>query len=245
MRHTDPSPRLLSTLLFVTIALLSMTGEWTAVGVAAQDAPPVKIPQPGVPQIMTLEGAFVRAAYNNEGYAIVGYKLANNSLGEDWMLLEFGVTVRDGVANYTMTRDALSLEIPGGKRVALASEQEYRHANLSALENRQRVIRDSINYFPPSANQACRLGFFAEIDSPAMAWDQVELSNRRACLGRLYFQIPGGIQYGQYWLDVKFEKSLVRVPFRVFTKEEEQLVSRNFGDIRKQVQDAFKPKKEK
>src|SRR5262245_33189189 len=28
----------------------------------------VPIPQPGVPQIMTLEGKFVRVAYNNEGY---------------------------------------------------------------------------------------------------------------------------------------------------------------------------------
>ena len=75
-----------------------------------------------------------------------------------------------------------------------------------------------------------------------MAYDQVELSSERACLGRLYFHIPGGIKLGQHWLNVKLEKSLIRVPFRVFTKEEEQLVSRNFKDIRKQVQDTFKKK---
>jgi len=44
-----------------------------------------------------------------------------------------------------------------------------------------------------------------------MPFDQVELSNTRACVGRLYFQVPGGITYGQHWLNVKFEKSLVRV----------------------------------
>ena len=76
-----------------------------------------------------------------------------------------------------------------------------------------------------------------------MAWDEVELSDTRACLGRLFFQIPGGIAYGQHWLNIKFEKSLVRVPFRILTKEEEKLLSRNYGDIRKQVQDAFKKKK--
>src|SRR5262245_27580654 len=41
-----------------------------AIVALAQEAPPptVKIPEPGVPQIMTLEGRWVRAAYNNEGY---------------------------------------------------------------------------------------------------------------------------------------------------------------------------------
>src|SRR5262245_59940495 len=61
------------------------------------EAPKVSIPQPGVPQIMTMEGRFVRAAYNNEGYAILGYRVANLSVGEKWMFLDLGLTVRDGV----------------------------------------------------------------------------------------------------------------------------------------------------
>jgi hypothetical protein len=55
--------------------------------------------------------------------------------------------------------------------------------------------------------------------------------------------LPGGITYGQHWLNVKFAKSLVRVPFRVLTKDEETLLSKNYKDISKQVKDAFKPKK--
>jgi hypothetical protein len=191
---------------------------------------------------MNLEGTYVRAAYNNEGYAILGYKLANLSIGEEWMLLEFGTTVRDRVPNYTMKRDALSLETPDGKTIPMASNVEYRKANLTALQNREKVQRDSINYFPPSASQPCRIGFFAELDQRAMSYDQVELSSQRGCVGRLFFQVPGGIKYGQHWLNVKFEKSLVRVPFRILTKEEEQLLSKNYKDIRKQVQDAFRPK---
>jgi hypothetical protein len=139
----------------------------------AAQAPQVAIPKPGVSEIMTIEGNFVRAAYNNEGYAILGYRLANLSLGEKWLMLEFGATVRDGVP----------------------------------------------------------------------AYDEVELSNTRACLGRLFFQLPNGIQYGQYWLNVKFQNSLVRVPFRILTKDEEKLLSKNYGDIRRQVEAAFKPKK--
>ena len=48
---------------------------------AAQDKPVVAMPKPGVPEIMTLEGKFARAAYNNEGYVILGYQLANRSVG--------------------------------------------------------------------------------------------------------------------------------------------------------------------
>jgi hypothetical protein len=215
-----------------------------AVGLASVQAqqPKVEIPKPGVPQIMTIEGNFVRVAYNNEGYAIIGYKLANNSIGEPWMLLEFGTTVLDGVPNYRMKREAISLETPDGKTLPLPSVEEYRKADLRALQNREKVIRDSVNYFPVMASRPCRIGFFSDVQDRAMPWDEVELSNTRACLGRLYFNIPGGIAYGQHWLNVKFENSLVRVPFRILTKDEEKLLSKNYKDIRKQVQDAFKKK---
>ncbi len=192
---------------------------------------------------MTIEGTYVRAAYNNEGYAILGYKLANLSIGEPWMLLEFGTTLRDGVPDFRMKRDALSLETPDGKTIPLPSVDEYRKADLRALQNREQVQRDSINYFPPSATRACRIGFFSEVEDRALPWDEVELSYNRGCVGRLFFQVPGGITYGQHWLNVKFEKSLVRVPFRILTKDEEKLLSKNYKDIRRQVQDAFKPKK--
>src|SRR5262245_56909688 len=74
----------------------------------AQEATTVAIPQPGVPQIMTLEWIYVRADYKNEGYAIIGYRLANMSIGEPWMLIELGTTLREGVPAYTMKPDALS-----------------------------------------------------------------------------------------------------------------------------------------
>jgi hypothetical protein len=212
---------------------------------AAQDSkqkPTVKIPEAGVPQIMTIEGNFVRAAYNNEGYVILGYKTANMSVGEDWLLLDIGATVRDGVKAQVLKREAITLDTPDGK-LPLPSVEEYRKADLRALDKRANVARDSINYFPPMASQPCRIGFFSETGSAAMAWDQVELSNTRACLGRIYFKVPGGIKYGQHWLNVQLRDTLIRVPFRVFTKEEEKTLSKNYRDIKKQVEEAFKPKK--
>jgi hypothetical protein len=229
------------------VCLIGVTLLWplqTPGDAQTQGRPEVKIPQSGVPQIMTMEARFVRAAYNNEGYVILGYQVNNRSIGEDWMLLEVGMTVLDKTPDYTLKREALSLETPDGKTLPLPSVTEHREANTTAIQNRSRVQRDSINYFPPMASRPCRIGFFSDLDQRAMPYDQVAVSNTRACLGRLYFHIPGGIAYGQYWLNVKFENSLVRVPFRIFTKDEEKLLSKNYSSIEKQVKDAFrKPKK--
>jgi len=222
----------------VAVALVSL---WPLASLA-QETPKVQIPDPGVPQIMTMEGRYVRVAYNNEGYAILGYKLANLSVGEEWMLLEVGFALREGMPDYDLTREAVSLETPDGKTIPLPSITEFRKGDVRALQQRERVQRDSINYFPPNAHRACSIQFFTDVDSRAMAWDKVELTNQRACLGRLYFPVPGGVKYGQHWLNVKFAKSLIRVPFRILTKDEEKFLDKNYRDIEKQVEEAFKKK---
>jgi len=226
----------------VVVGLVSAWAPATHVDAQSQAQPTVQIPKPGVAELMTMEGRFVRAAYNNEGYAIIGYQLANRSLGEEWMLLEVGLALRDKVPDYTLLRDALSLETPDGKTLPLPSITEHREANTAALQNRAKVQRDSINYFPPNASQACALVFFPDLTSRALPRDDAFMTDQRACVGRLYFKVPGGIKYGQYWLNVKFAKSLVRVPFRILTEEEEKFLSKNYKDISKQVEEAFKKK---
>lgn len=230
-------------LLPMLVGLVSLWAPAAQGDPRTQEKPTVQIPKPGVAEIMTMEGKFVRAAFNNEGYVILGYQLVNRSIGEEWMLLEVGMTVRDNVPAYTLKRDALSLEMPDGKTIPLPSISEQREGNTRALQNREKVQRDSINYFPPSASRACALTFFPDLTSRVLPVDEIELSSQRACLGRLYFRVPGGITYGQHWLNVKFENSLVRVPFRILTDDEEKFLSKNYGDISKQVKDAFRKKK--
>jgi hypothetical protein len=228
------------------LAVVGLMIVWPFHGIGdaqAQEKPVVQIPQAGVPQIITMEGKFVRAAYNSEAYVILGYQASNRSVGEEWMLLEVGMTVLDNTPDYRLTREALSLETPDGKTIPLASVAEHREGNPLAIQQRARVQRDSINYFPVRASRACAILFFPELGSRALPYDVVDVSYDRACLGRLYFKIPGGIAYGQHWLNVKFEKSLVRVPFRILTTDEEKLLSKNYKSIEKQVKEAFKPKK--
>jgi hypothetical protein len=230
-------------LLVAFVGLMSVWPLQTMGDARAQEKPVIQIPQPGVPQIQTMEGKFVRASYNNEGYVILGYQATNRSVGEEWMLLEVGMTVLDNVPDYRLTREALSLETPDGKTIALATVSEQREGNPQAIQQRAKVQRDSINYFPTRASRPCAILFFPELGSRALPYDVVDVSNDRACLGRLYFKIPGGIAYGQHWLNVKFEKSLVRVPFRILTKDEEKFLSKNYKSIEKQVKEAFAPKK--
>ena len=109
------------------------------------------------------------------------------------MLIEVGMTVMDKVPDYTLKRDAISLETPDGNKVPLPTVEEYRkgESDVQALQNRAKVQRDSINYFPPRRQPGVPHRLLRRPGRPAMAWDQVELSYRRACLGRLYFQMPG------------------------------------------------------
>lgn len=225
------------------LAALSLAA-FASVHVSSQEQSGVQIPQPGVPQIMTLEGKFVRVAYNNEGYVILGYQIANRTVGHEWVMLDVGITLMERVRDYTLKREAITLDTPDGTR-PLPSIQEYRQneTEVQGLQNRLKVQRDSINYFPPWTHGVNRLGFFADLGSRAMPWDEAEVTSSRACLGQLYFHVPGGTKYGQYWLNVKFAQSVVRVPFRLLTEEEERTLGKNFGNIKKQVESAFRKKK--
>ena len=111
-----------------------------------------------------MEGKFVRAAYNNEAYVILGYQASNRSVGEEWMLLEVGMTVLDNTPDYRLTREALSLETPDGKTIPLATVSEHREGNPQAIQQRAKVQRDSINYFPTRASRPCAILFFPSWD---------------------------------------------------------------------------------
>jgi len=195
----------------------------------------VVAPQPTVPEVFTLMGQYVRVAYNNRGFVTLGYRVAQQSVGEEWMLLEVGVTIRGG-DDYTLKREHLKVKTPDGSTIGLATQRDYAEAGfLPALEMRAKVVRDSINYFPAEVSRPCSIHFFANLGQGGrqLAYDEVELSRQRACVGRLYFKVPGRIKVGQHWLIVDFGDSEVQVPFRILTKEEKKQFEKSWQDIKK------------
>jgi len=197
-------------------------------------------PQPNVPEIFTLVGAYVRMAYNNEGYTVLGYRMAQEETGNPWMLLSVGVTLRGNTKGYTLPRAAFSLQTPDGKTLPLPTQQEFMKADVRALNMRARNFNDNINYFPQGANRPCAIKFFANLEGPTLAFDTVDLTTDRDCVGRLYFNVPGGIKVGQYFLNVKFAGSSLQVPFRVFTKEEAKDFSKQWEDLKKAHDESYK-----
>lgn len=179
-------------------------------------------PEEAAPQKVSVKGELVRLAFNNEGWVTLGYRIANGSVGDEWMLLEAGMTLQPDTKEYALTRDKITVTTPDGTVIPLASQEDYSKANLRALDARASQVRDSINYFPAGANVPCRIGFFTDVSQPVRggAHDKVSLHTQRACAGRLYFKVPGNIQYGQHFLNVGFESSTLHVPFTIMTKEE-------------------------
>lgn len=171
-----------------------------------------------------IEGTFVRVAENAEGWLVLGYETANEAVGKEWILLDVGMTLQKGVQPQTITRDQIRLVTPDDKVLPLPSQEEFMKARgeVAAMTQRDSLIHESINYFPPGTDQPCALKFFADSSRPAsgLAYDQVELNSQRACIGRLYFQVPGGLQLGNYNFDVKFANSILKVPMQIMTKEE-------------------------
>src|SRR5262245_57669122 len=155
--------------------------------------PKVKAPVPTVPQIFTLMGQFVRVAYNNEGYVTLGYRTANASVGTEWMMLDIGLTLREGTKPYVLKRDALSLRTPDGKRLPMATQTEYSAADLRGLQTMANASRDVITYFPGDVIQPCAVSFFTDPERKNVSHDQVELNSMTGCLGRIYFHVPDGI----------------------------------------------------
>jgi len=216
----------------LVLALMMLPSEGPALAQESQAAPSGGQPHLSIP------GEFVRVVYNDEGYVILGYATANASVGQEWMLLEVGLTTQQKV-QATVKRDGVAVITPDGTTIPLATQQEYNAAGgkLRSLNARANIQHQSINYFPSWAKDACRVGFFSDTSQQVrmMSYDQVSLDWRRACVGRLYFRLPGKIQYGQYYLQVKLPHSTIRVPFRIMTKEEMKKAKAKFKEAQKEA----------
>ena len=210
----------------------------------------VEVPVPTERGIFTIKGEFARIAYNNEGWVTLGYRTANSSQGQEWMLLEAGVTILHPPKGQTLYRKSFTVTMPDGTVVPMATVEEYRKAgSLAALNARGNTVRDSINYFPVAAHRAIPMVFFSDPAHPSrgIAFDQFDVNRNMAAVGRIFFKMPDGqtIEPGQYWLNVEFANSIVQAPFRIMTKEEEKFLRKNWKDLKKEHEAYLKAQAEK
>jgi hypothetical protein len=189
--------------------VIAILGSAAALALAAACSSTVPTDTPGVERA----GASVLLYKGPEVEAALGYRFAASNLGSDWLMLDLAATATRGTVE--VKRERISLRTPEGETVPLATQQEFGEAygSLRADIERANVAADPLDYFP-RGRLPCTLGFFT-VPGEGLAFPAVWLDDRRVCVGRLYFAVPGGVQEGTYTLVIDFEESQLHVPFRL------------------------------
>jgi hypothetical protein len=187
------------------------------------------------------QGEFVRVGYNDEGWVALGYRVANDSVGGEWMFLDVGMTLMRGGKSQEITRQEVSLTVPDGTSIALPSQEEFSKAfskaSLRSLDARANMNRDSLDFPYTTGAGPFRIGFFTDVGQPGRgaAYESVQLRPDLPYVGRLYLRIPGGINHGQHILKVQFDGSVVQVPFRIMTREELKENKKKWKELQKEM----------
>jgi hypothetical protein len=165
---------------------------------------------PGVDRM----GAYVLKQFGPELWTVLGYRFANSQLGDEWMILEVGLSSPNG-QSAEVTREEIFLLSPSGNRIPLATQRQFNEewGSLRPVIQRANVDRDPLEYFPPSRIE-CPIQFFVA-PGQGVSFDQVTLNDRRGCFGRLFFDVSGGIQAGRWVLGIDLEESEIRIPFEL------------------------------
>ncbi|MCU0232750.1 MAG: hypothetical protein MUE90_01780 [Thermoanaerobaculales bacterium] len=195
---------------------------------------------------LSFPGDYVRKVESDRAIAVLGYRTANESLGDEWMLVEIAMTTQPGL-EMTLKREGFSLKTPDGSVVPLASQKEFNEASgtLRALDRRANVQRESLAYLPPRADIPCRIGFFSDLANPqrGMTWDEFSMNSQSFCAGRLYFHVPGGIQYGRYFVEIDLPDGEMVLPMTIMTKDELKAAKAKVKEYEQQQKQAAKEQK--
>ena len=163
---------------------------------------------PGVERL----GEYILRQNGSEADVVLGYKYAAQSLGNEWLLLELAITSPSG-KSAKFERENIWVRTPEGVQIPAATQKAFGEA-YGAMRNRisqSNVTRDPMDYFPPN-RLPCSLDLYVA-PGEGVAYDQVTVNDRRACQGKLFFYVPGGVQPGRYVLGIDLEEDEIRIPF--------------------------------
>ena len=165
---------------------------------------------PGVERM----GRYILRQNGPELLTVLGYRFANSQIGDEWMILEVALSSPGG-QTAKVTRENVFLTTPDGKRLPLPTQKEFNeaYASLRSTIARAEVDRDPLNYFPPD-REPCDMRFFVT-PGAGVSFDEVVMNERRACFGRLYVRVPGGIQEGRWVFGIDLPESEIRIPFEL------------------------------
>ncbi len=164
----------------------------------------------GTPGVERL-GSTVLRYRGPEVDAILSYRFASLNPGEEWLFLDLALTGNRRTA-VEIKRDKVSLLTPAGDVVPLASQREFGQAypHLAAALARAAIAAEPLDYYPGRTPKGLD---FQVVPGTGLALQSVWMSDLEVAIGRLYFDLPAGVQPGHYELRIDFEESTVHIPF--------------------------------
>ncbi len=184
------------------VAAAAASGLLLVAVAAANTTPTAELRQVGATAIV-YKGPQVDAA--------LSYRFAKLNPSGNWLLLDTAMTA---IAPVELPRTAISVRTPDGEVVPLASPEAFNkgYRELNATIARANVAREPLGYLIPHRYR--RLEFFPERRLGLMfpvAW----LDEWHTTYGRLFFQLPDGVQKGNYELLINLKEGQVAIPFTI------------------------------
>jgi hypothetical protein len=141
----------------------------------------------------------------------MSYKFTKLNPKGDWLLLD--TVLRATGAPVEVPRTAISVRTPTGTIVPLATQEAFAAEwhELGGMIQRADIAEEPLSYLLPYRYRPLRL--FSRV--PAIVFSSAWLDERHDEFGRLYFQLPSGIQRGNYELLVNLKDGQVAVPFTI------------------------------
>jgi len=141
----------------------------------------------------------------------LSYRFAKLNPSGNWLLLDATMTAN---APLELQRTAISVRTPSGELVPLATQEAFSKAyrDLGAAVLRANATREPMGYLIPHRYRRMRL--FAE-RGPALVFPSVWLDDWHTSIGRLFFQLPGGVEKGNYQLLLSLSEGQVVIPFTI------------------------------
>jgi hypothetical protein len=184
-------------------------GVATALGVATTLACSTAAPT-GTPGVDRIGRTMLRYS-GGEVEVVLSYSFANANLGEDWLFIDTAITGNSGTSA-EVDRGKIAIRIPTGDVIPLASQKEFGEAypKLSATLARADVGAEPIANYP--ARRQTGLDFLV-VPGTAIALTAVWVNDQTVAIGRLYFDVPNGVQPGSYELRIDLKETKIRIPF--------------------------------
>lgn len=166
--------------------------------------------KPGVEQI----GEAMVRSVGADLEAILGYRFAEESLGDEWLIVDLALTGLRSEA-IEVRQEAISIVTPDGRRVPLPTQKEF----IAAYSEVQSAVRRAEIASQPleatrGGRRPCELNFL-RLPGSGVTRDAIWINQRELCVGKLAFPIAGGIQPGRWRLVIELEESSLDVPFNL------------------------------